>query len=88
MNDNSLPALSVSVSAFFPLLTSHAGRRYLGAGKNSAAEVGDIRLCDVLSRWREETVNSNKADGFGLGGFYCTVFVMLLCAELFRGPRI
>lgn len=51
------------------LLTSHAGRRYLGAGKNSVAEVGDIRL----SRWGEETLNTNKADGFGLGGFYCTV---------------
>lgn len=40
-----ITALSVSVSSLSPFsLTSHAGRQYLGAGKNSAAEVGDIRF--------------------------------------------
>lgn len=37
--------------------------------------------CDVQSQMER----GNKADGFGLGGSYCIVFVMLLCAELFRG---
>lgn len=40
MNNNS----SASFPSFCFPLTSHAGRQYLGAGKNSAAEVGDIRL--------------------------------------------
>lgn len=40
----------------------------------------------MQSRWREEEVNNNKVDVFGLGGSYCTVFVMLLGAESFEAP--
>ncbi len=38
-------SLSPSLSLPLPFLTSHAGRQYLGAGKNSAAEVGDRLWC-------------------------------------------
>lgn len=40
----------------------------------------------MQSRWREEAVNTNKANGFGLGGSYCTVFVMLLSVKSFEAP--
>lgn len=41
---NEWEPLSQSLSLLLPFLTSHAGRQYLGAGKNSAAGVRDISL--------------------------------------------
>lgn len=82
MNDKSTVSLSLSLSlsTCLPSLTSNTGRQYLGAGKNSVAEIGDVEVVMIGAEQmeREEMVNTNKAEGGGLDGSNSTFFVTLL----------